>query len=236
MATSARDLYTERAVAYHRFVSVMRYSQGLRAALQGLEFLRSDMKVLDAGCGGGLVTLAFHGALDSRGLRPGVAHGFDLTPAMLDRFRGVIHERALGGIELRQADVLHLDSLPDDWRDYDLILSSGMLEYLPRRELPVALSGLRRRLAEKGALVFFISRRNWMMRYLIERWWSAQLYTREELAAALAQAGLADVRFHRFPAAHRHLGLWGHFVEARQAPRMPRSGRMGDPLTSDVIG
>jgi cyclopropane fatty-acyl-phospholipid synthase-like methyltransferase len=213
---SARDLYTERAGAYHRFVSVVRYPQALRAALRNLESLRSDMKILDAGCGGGLVTLALREALASRGFRPGVVHGFDLTPEMLDRFRAVLKERDLSGIELRQADVLQLDPLPDSWRDYDLIVSSGMLEYLPRDQLSEALRGLRLRLKQDGALVFFISRRNCMNHYLIQLWWNAQLYTREELAASVAKAGFSQVRFRRFPVRHRHLGLWGHIVEARR--------------------
>jgi len=173
------------------------------------------MKVLDAGCGGGLVTLALRGALADRGLRPGAVHGFDLTPAMLDRFRGVLEERGTTGVEVCQADVLHLDTLPESWRDYDLVVSSGMLEYLPKSELAVALRALRLRLRAQGALVFFISRRNWMMRALIELWWHANLYTRGELAEILAGAGFRAVRFHRFPAPYGHLGLWGHFVEAR---------------------
>ena len=196
-------------------MSTFGYPQGLRAALRDLEFLRPDMKVLDAGCGGGVVTLALREALASRGFVSEVVHGFDLTPAMLDRFRAVLKERELCGVELRQADVLQLDALPDSWRDYDLIVSSAMLEYLPRDQLAAALRGLERRLKQDGALVFFISRRNPMNRYLIQLWWKAQLYTREELAEVTAEAGFSKVRFRHFPGLHRHLDLWGHFVEAR---------------------
>jgi ubiquinone/menaquinone biosynthesis C-methylase UbiE len=211
---SAQDLYSNRASAYHRFVSVVRYPQALRAALRDLEFLRSGMKILDAGCGGGLVTLALREALASRGFDSGLVHGFDLTPAMLDRFRAVLREHRLSGIELREANVLHLDRLPESWRDYDLIVSSGMLEYLRRDQLSAALHGLQLRLRPGGSLVFFISRRNFMNRYVIQLWWKAQLYTREELAESLEKAGFSQVRFRRFPAGHQHMGLWGHFVEA----------------------
>jgi len=134
---------------------------------------------------------------------------------MLDRFRAALEAQGTTGVELRQADVLQLDTLPESWRDYDLIVSSGMLEYLPRDALPAALRGLRLRLGDDGEFVFFISRRNWMMRVLIQLWWHAHLYSREELAEGLRQAGFSSVRFHRFPVRHAHLGLWGHFVEAR---------------------
>ena len=170
---SARDLYTDRIDSYHRFVSAVRYAPALRAAFGSLEALRSDMKIMDAGCGGGLVTLALRRALADRGLRPGTLHGFDLTPAMLDRFRAAFEAQGTTGVELRQADVLQLDTLPESWRDYDLIVSSGMLEYLPRDALSAALRGLRLRLGDDGELVFFISRLNWMMRVLIELWWHA---------------------------------------------------------------
>ena len=46
--------------------------------------LRSDMRVLDAGCGTGAVLLALREALGTRGLVHGPFHGFDITPAMLD--------------------------------------------------------------------------------------------------------------------------------------------------------
>jgi hypothetical protein len=66
-----------------------------------------------------------------------------------------------------------------------------------------------------GTLVLFITRDSWLMRPLIERWWDAELYTREALEAAFTQAGFSDLRFHHFTPAFRHLDLWGHIVEAR---------------------
>jgi cyclopropane fatty-acyl-phospholipid synthase-like methyltransferase len=211
----ATTMYTERAGSYHRFVSAVGYPQGMRAVLRGFESLRSDLKVLDAGCGGGIATLALRDALEARKLRPGITHGFDLTPAMLERFRASLARRGISDVELRQADVLHLDGLPDAWKDYDLILSSSMLEYVPRQQLSEALAGLRERLAADGALLLFISRRNGLMEYLIQRWWTANLYDREELATAMQQAGFSRVRFHRFPVSHAYLAVWGHILEAR---------------------
>ena len=211
----ATTMYTERAGSYHRFVSAVGYPQGVRAVLRGFESLRSDLKVLDAGCGGGIATFALRDALEARKLRPGITHGFDLTPAMLERFRASLARRGLSDVELRQADVLHLDGLPDTWRDYDLIVSSSMLEYVPRHRLPEALGGLRERLAADGALLLFISRRNGLMEYLIQRWWTANLYDREEISAAMQQAGFSRVRFRRFPVSCAHLAVWGHIVEAR---------------------
>lgn len=160
------------------------------------------------------MTLALREALLSRALQPGTLHAFDLTPTMLDRFRGTLRSRGIEGIELAQADVLSLHRLPDPWRDYDLVVSASMLEYLPRPRLGVAIGGLRSLLREGGSLLLFITRRNLLTRPLIGRWWQANLYGRSELEQAFREAGFDSVAFRRFPARFGHLGLWGHIVEA----------------------
>src|SRR6185503_13296414 len=103
-------------------------------------------------------------------------------------------------------------SLPQDWRGYDLVISSAMLEYLPKRRLPEALAALRERLEPSGALVVFISRRNLLMKWLIERWWNANLYTKTEIAEAFRSGGLVTT-FRKFPYPYSQLNFWGLVVE-----------------------
>jgi hypothetical protein len=50
------------------------------------------------------------------------------------------------------ADVLRLGSLRRTWTTYDLIISTSMLEYLSKTELPYALEALHGRLAPAGFL------------------------------------------------------------------------------------
>jgi hypothetical protein len=89
-----------------------------------------------------------------------------------------------------------------------------MLEYLPRARLSAGLSGLRACLKDGGSLVLFITRRNWLTRPVIGRWWQSNLYTASELGQAFREAGFASATFGRFPPRFRHLALWGHIVEA----------------------
>jgi cyclopropane fatty-acyl-phospholipid synthase-like methyltransferase len=143
-------------------------------------------------------------------------HAFDLTPAMLKRFRAVLARRGISGTDLAQANVLELNRLPASWSNYDLIVSASMLEYLPRPRLSAGLGGLRSLLREDGTFVLFITRRNWLTRPLIGRWWQSNLYKESELAQAFREAGFASIRFRRFPLRFRHLALWGYIIEARR--------------------
>ena len=211
----ARGIYTDRLDSYLRFIGSVGYARGLRAYFGRAPTLRSGMRILDAGCGTGVVSLALRDALEARGLRVGAMDGFDLTPAMLERFRATLEARAIEGVRLAEADVLELHALPESWTGYDLVVTASMLEYVPTARLPEALAGLRRRLDERGMLVLVITKRNWMMNLLIGRWWDAHRYTREELRRAFDRAGFARVTFSRFPTPWRHLDVWGHIVEAQ---------------------
>lgn len=208
--------FTARARSYARFIRLFRYQQGLRAYLARSSLLRSGIRVLDAGCGTGAVLLALREAILARGLTPGVLHGFDLTPAMLDFLRESLRARAVTGVELAQANVLSLDTLPATWRDYDLVVSASMLEYVPRERFSAALSGLRGLLGADGRLLLFITRDNWLMRPLIGKWWRSNLYTALQLRQAFAVAGFRDVQFRGFPPRYWYLAPWGHIVEAHR--------------------
>ncbi|MBC7183762.1 MAG: class I SAM-dependent methyltransferase [Marinobacter sp.] len=91
-------LYTSRVNTYVRFVNLVCYPQGIRAYFRRSPHLRSGLRVLDAGCGSGIATLALRDALLSKGIVPGSLQAFDLTPAMLDRFRSKLQKRAIHNV------------------------------------------------------------------------------------------------------------------------------------------
>jgi 2-polyprenyl-3-methyl-5-hydroxy-6-metoxy-1,4-benzoquinol methylase len=209
-------LFTEKHGTYAWFIRLVRYPQGIRTFFLRSSLLRSNLRILDAGCGAGVITLAVHEALIRRGLTVGTLHAFDLTPAMLERFRTTLEKTAMVTVEIRQADVLEMESLPDTWTAYDLIVSASMLEYVPRNRFAAALTGLRNRLSDDGHIVIFITRRNWLTRPMIGRWWQSNLYSKEELLDAFRRAGFSRVEFSAFPLAARYLAAWGYVIEARK--------------------
>src|SRR6516162_6650023 len=132
IAADPVGLYSRRSGSYDRFIGLVRYPQGLRAYFRQSPLLRSGLRVLDAGCGTGALTLAVHDALLARGLEPGPIRAFDLNPAMLERLRAKLAAAGVTGVELTQADVLRPGALPAGWRDFDLVVTASMLEYVPR--------------------------------------------------------------------------------------------------------
>lgn len=212
-------LYSRRTSLYARLIRYVGYGNGIESVFRTkmAHALLPRARVLDAGCGAGAVTFALLGAYDMLDVPPGSVDGFDITPKMLQRFRENLRSNPESRVRVVQADVLDLEStLPVDWAAYDLIVSSGMLEYVPRDRLSDALASLRRRLGPEGCLLLFISRKSLFNRLAMKRWWQANCYNAAELEFALRTAGFTSITFHRFPTPYAFLNSWGWSVEARR--------------------
>ena len=210
------DLYTKMAGRYEPvFNSFFRYHSGLGAFYRKGGYLKSGLRVLDAGCGTGNNTKQLHMIAAEQGLHDIQYHALDLTPAMMDIFKSWMKANDVNDVRLVEDDVTKLENIPADWVDFDLIVSTAMLEYLPKAELRTALKNLNRLLHKNGTLTVFITRKNFLMKGLIELWWSGNQYTKQEISDAFRDAGF-EIVFKNFPFPYSHLNLWGIGIEAKK--------------------
>jgi cyclopropane fatty-acyl-phospholipid synthase-like methyltransferase len=209
----AQALYDSKTKLYEvLFIHAIGYGAAVRAYLNRQVDLSGISKVLDAGCGTGLLTRT----LWQRAKKEGASvqfHGFDLSPKMLERFVGWMMRENIRDIELSELNVLDLSDRPDHWKGYDLIVTSAMLEYVPRDSLATALFGLREMLAPGGKLLLIITRRTWLTSWFVGNWWDAELYQQTELAELTKNAGFESVHFRPFPGRYRIAGHWLIVVE-----------------------
>lgn len=216
-ALAVEKLYTEKLTTYRRFISFFRSRDALRTLFESARLLRPNLRILDAGAGFGTATFALLDALRRGNIESETIDGFDLTPAMLARFQGELDSRDITQVRLKQANVLELDQqLPSSWSNYDLIISASMLEYVAKRDLSNALSALGARLVPHGTLLVVITRKNWITKILIELWWQAARYSRQELRETFAAAGFRDLVFNRFPFRYFWQNLSNHVVVAKR--------------------
>jgi len=200
-ATKAHAFFSKRAAIYDFFFfGLTPYMSVVRSLFVDRDILTSNMKVLDAGTGTGLLTRILYPLARERELSSIVFHAFDLTQAMLDKFSGWIRsEGAEDAISTRVQDVLHLGTLPETWNDYDLIVTASMLEYVPPNSLHKAVAGLLQRLKPGGKMIWLLCGRTTLMKFFIGWLWRSNLYTKPELEVVLAKAGATDVKYLSFP-------------------------------------
>lgn len=195
-STEAQNLYAGRASFYERlFVRFLGWSRELERFFQKSDTMQRNSKILDAGCGTGVITRVLYELARKRDYGGITFHAFDLTQEMLDVFHQWAVERGADDIDMRQADVLKMETLPQGWKDYDLIISSTMLEYLPGHKVKEALINLRNLLGTGGRLLVFVTKRNLMTRWLARKWWKTNIYAESEIESLFRDAGFHTIKF-----------------------------------------
>ena len=164
--------------------------------------------VLDIGCGTGRQLIAAIEAGASR------ARGIDLAPTMIEAARVRVDAAGYAAqVELRVAN-----GVDEELRErFDIVWALGVFDYL-RDPLPLLRSMMR---SSRGE-VLATFRRVWAVRSPL-RWLRYRavgcpiyLYTRAEIEAAAANAGLVDVRIH-------HPNGTFYLLEARSPAPKPLS-------------
>jgi SAM-dependent methyltransferase len=191
-----QKLYTKRADFYERlFINFLGWGKELETFFGKSDYIRPNFKVLDAGCGTGVVTKTLFQLANRKVVGRVQFHAFDITQNMLEVFQQWIAKQRANNIEIQKADVLVIDALPPYWKDYELIVASTMLEYLPKDKVEYALKNLKQLLGTGGVLLIFITKRNFITQWLAKKWWKTNLYGEQEIRALLNNAGLVKSEF-----------------------------------------
>lgn len=196
-----KEMYSRRARYYNFFcVHLSGRKRMIKSYLKkdATEFITSNAKVLDAGCGTGTATRALYEVAKAKKITINTPiHAFDLTPAMLSIFIKWKWQQEYKAIEIRQINVLEPEYFPLHWTNYDGIISAGMLEHLPRNQFVLALCNLRRRLKRDGKILVFICRKNLLtktLRHYFEKRWKYNAYSDEELRQIFSEAGFSEIK------------------------------------------
>ncbi len=129
----AVSIYDRFAHLYDLMFRVNGYERSLERYLSAkLPELPPAARVLDAGCGTGLLTLALLRVLK----RDASITAFDLSHTSLQTARRAVSEAAGGGALSRRVCFARADALALPFPDgaFQLVATSGVLEYLPLRE------------------------------------------------------------------------------------------------------
>lgn len=196
-----QDLYTKRALSYESlYVKRLGWGKELNTFFTNSAYLQSSLKILDAGCGTGVITRTLNKVAIEKGYEDIVFHAFDLNQGMLDIFQmKITEEKGLQNVELQQADVLKLDSLRASWGEYDLIISSALLEYIPKEQVNNALVNLKKLLKDDGKMLFFITRRNLVTNLMGKLWWKTNLFEDDKFQRTLRDVGFNEIQPRTLP-------------------------------------
>ncbi|HYE16171.1 MAG TPA: methyltransferase domain-containing protein [Pyrinomonadaceae bacterium] len=168
--------------------------------------LAAGARVLDAGCGTGLLTLALLRVLR----RPANVTAVDLSARSLQTARRAVSKLARGSrhkVTFLQADAL---SLPFADESFDCVVTSGVLEYLP---LDKGLAELARVLAPGGQLLFLPVRPSPMSR-LLELMFRFKAHPPDEVMRATGRH-FTLIEHYRFPP-HETIGWTKSIVLAQK--------------------
>ena len=126
--TKTQGLYDRIADVHNLMMKVNGYQASIAKYLRSLKLnITVDTRVLDAGCGTGIVTLAVHEA----GYLPGQIVSLDLSVNSLRVLRDEVRkdsEKQARNVNLVQANIL---TMPFEDNTFDLLLMCGVLEYTP---------------------------------------------------------------------------------------------------------
>src|SRR5437868_4609029 len=146
------NLYNRHIWLYHFvFFTLFGYSHAIKAFLLIFFQGRTGItNILDACTGSGLLIQSLYSIKTKAEIERYHLYGIDISQKMLERFDEWIRQKQLTNITIVQSNILDIDHNLPMKEKFDLILSSGMMEYLDKKDFVPALRLLASRMADSG--------------------------------------------------------------------------------------
>jgi ubiquinone/menaquinone biosynthesis C-methylase UbiE len=194
-ATEARagSFYDRIASLYNLTFKFNGYGRSLHQYLRTHPIpLARNAKILDAGCGTGLLTIALLKALD----QPVRITAVDLSGSSIETAKKAIEEKAgrADKVWFTQANVL---ALPFADKSFDFVVTSGVLEYVPLREGFGELS----RVLKRGGYILHLPVRPSPVSKMLEVMFRFKAHPPREVAENTRRY-FRVVKHYRFPPLH----------------------------------
>jgi ubiquinone/menaquinone biosynthesis C-methylase UbiE len=194
-------VYDKSGAARYNFVF---YPFGIRDFIFRKIVIRNEDRILDAGCGYGILSKAIRDKINKEGLTGTEHHAFDISGDMLQTFA----KMGIDEVDLRRLDVR---DLPYDDDYFDLTVTSAMLEYVP--DIEDGLISLRRCLKPGGKIYVFMSRKSVLNDFLFRPFGRPKCYSLGELEDIFRRGGFRNIGRHTFPLRSCWLNMWGIIIE-----------------------
>lgn len=191
LKNKTQKFYDRIADIHNLVMKINGYRDSVAKYLKSLDLeISEDSKVLDAGCGTGLVTLGFHSA----GYRPGKFFALDLSYKSLEVAKEQFEADAVVAVRNAKPIQGNLLSMPFPDQSFDVVLTCGALEYVPLDE------GIREiaRTLKKGGTLVLIPIRPSLVGSVLEILYNFKTHSTEQVKQS-SQKYFDIIGNHRFP-------------------------------------
>lgn len=191
LKNKTQKFYDRIADIHNLVMKINGYRDSVAKYLKSLNLeISEDSKVLDAGCGTGLVTLGFHSA----GYRPGKFFALDLSYKSLEVAKEQFEADAVVAVRNAKTIQGNLLSMPFPDESFDVILTCGALEYVPLDE---GIREIARTLKKDGTLVLIPIRPS-LVGSVLEILYNFKTHSTEQVKQS-SQKYFDIIGNHRFP-------------------------------------